>query len=58
MYSLIISSVIVPDVTAKYPLAQRCLPQYCFEVREFLEQKARACALEPLYDLADVLVRR
>ena len=22
-------SVMVPDVTAKYPLAHRCLPQYC-----------------------------
>ncbi len=27
MYSRIISSVIVPELTAKYPLAQKCLPQ-------------------------------
>ena len=30
MYSLIISSVIVPELTAKYPRAQKCLPQNCF----------------------------
>lgn len=30
MYSFIISSVIVPELTARYPLAQKCLPQNFF----------------------------
>src|SRR3954454_23575504 len=30
MYSRIISSVIVPELTAKYPRAQKCLPQNFF----------------------------
>ena len=32
-------------------------PELALEVRELLEEKARAGALEPLHDLADVLVR-
>ena len=32
-------------------------PELALEVRELLKEKARAGALEPLHDLADVLVR-
>jgi hypothetical protein len=32
-------------------------PELALEVRKLLEEKARAGALEPLHDLADVLVR-
>ena len=59
MYSLIISSVMVPDVTAKYPLAHRCLPQYCFfRCGNSLEQHARTRSLEPLNDPALSRYRR
>lgn len=52
----------VPDVTAKYTLAHRCLPQYCFlrcgnswnGSRELVP--LNHCT-EPLHDLADDLVR-
>ena len=30
MYWMIISSVTFPDVTQKYPIPQKCLPQYSF----------------------------
>jgi hypothetical protein len=58
MYSRIISSVMVPKLTARYPLAQKCFPQ------NFLRNWGNSCSstrelipLQPLHHLADLLVR-
>ena len=57
MYSWIISSVIVPEETAKYPRAHKCLPQNFFRMRKLLQQHPGAYPLDPLHNRADVLVR-
>lgn len=57
MYSLIISSVIVPELTARYPLAQKCRPQNFFRRCEYgFPEYPRADPLQPLHDLTDILV--
>lgn len=57
MYSLIISSVIVPELTARYPLAQKCRPQNFFRRCGYgFPEYPRADPFQPLHDLTDILV--
>ena len=57
MYALIISSVMVPELTARYPLDQRCLPPKLLpEVGKFLKENPRTCPFQPLDYLAQSLM--
>jgi hypothetical protein len=49
----------VPELTARYPRAQKCLAQNFFRKWEnFLQQYSRADSFQPLHDLAHLLVGR
>ena len=58
MYSRTISSVVVPELTAKDPRAQKCrLQNFLLQVRKLLQPHPRAYPLKPLHDLAYLLMR-